>query len=284
MKPGLTDYLMLTTGVSVAYYCPKQGWSFVVAGSIYYGMRQAAKLAKRYADRLPHLPDVHKIAEAGAMYYASTLMLKTGLILKPYNSVASYLTGVLGKSLSINSYMGLIYGVCSAYLWYCISNSHEIYTARLEGFLNAITVTANGLTDFLVPNQPDHALGVAPDHAPDHAPAPGDAAELGVALARLREAASAHVPLALASLAAADAALLNINRYNAVAPLRCRGMGNDLEQDVQCAVCQDDITGRSLYRQLPCNHIFHATCIDPWIERSNTCPLCRSPILVDHLE
>ncbi|KAH7217052.1 hypothetical protein BKA60DRAFT_571050 [Fusarium oxysporum] len=43
-----------------------------------------------------------------------------------------------------------------------------------------------------------------------------------------------------------------------------------------CSICTEDfIEGKNL-RKLPCGHLFHPQCIDPWlIGRSRTCPLCR---------
>jgi E3 ubiquitin-protein ligase synoviolin len=30
---------------------------------------------------------------------------------------------------------------------------------------------------------------------------------------------------------------------------------------------------------LPCNHIFHATCLRSWFQRQQTCPTCRLEVL-----
>ena len=37
---------------------------------------------------------------------------------------------------------------------------------------------------------------------------------------------------------------------------------------------------------LPCNkgHIFHDNCIGEWIQRNNTCPLCKAPITADAIQ
>lgn len=41
-----------------------------------------------------------------------------------------------------------------------------------------------------------------------------------------------------------------------------------------CAICTEDFRLRTWVRRLPCSHIFHPRCIDPWLlEFASTCPL-----------
>ncbi|KAF5829675.1 hypothetical protein DUNSADRAFT_15674, partial [Dunaliella salina] len=43
-----------------------------------------------------------------------------------------------------------------------------------------------------------------------------------------------------------------------------------------CAVCLELFEVGQAVRVLPsCGHIFHSTCVDPWLSSSATCPLCR---------
>ncbi|KAL1514773.1 hypothetical protein AB1Y20_003859 [Prymnesium parvum] len=42
-----------------------------------------------------------------------------------------------------------------------------------------------------------------------------------------------------------------------------------------CPVCQDVLIPTDEVRVLPCRHVFHGTCIDPWFQRSALCPICR---------
>jgi len=59
--------------------------------------------------------------------------------------------------------------------------------------------------------------------------------------------------------------------------------------DNTCAICFDTISIESLFTKknynkpkkmmaLDCNHKFHINCIEEWSAKSNTCPICRSPI------
>jgi hypothetical protein len=48
-----------------------------------------------------------------------------------------------------------------------------------------------------------------------------------------------------------------------------------------CAICLEDfVPGSSLVRELPCTHIFHPECIDPFLMRdSSLCPVCKKSVL-----
>lgn len=49
---------------------------------------------------------------------------------------------------------------------------------------------------------------------------------------------------------------------------------------MECAICFESVTGSCQQRRLGCNHLYHKGCIDNWIVRTPTCPLCRSPVVV----
>ena len=48
-----------------------------------------------------------------------------------------------------------------------------------------------------------------------------------------------------------------------------------------CAICLDDyVVNTTPIRHLPCNHIYHPHCIDPFLQtRSSLCPLCKRSVL-----
>uniref|UniRef100_K7FV65 Ring finger protein 128 n=1 Tax=Pelodiscus sinensis TaxID=13735 RepID=K7FV65_PELSI len=46
-----------------------------------------------------------------------------------------------------------------------------------------------------------------------------------------------------------------------------------------CAVCIDIYKPNDVVRILTCNHLFHKTCIDPWLLEHRTCPMCKLDIL-----
>ncbi|XP_023212733.1 E3 ubiquitin-protein ligase synoviolin-like, partial [Centruroides sculpturatus] len=49
--------------------------------------------------------------------------------------------------------------------------------------------------------------------------------------------------------------------------------------DNVCIICREEMTGGGSSKKLPCNHIFHATCLRSWFQRQQTCPTCRMDVL-----
>ena len=48
--------------------------------------------------------------------------------------------------------------------------------------------------------------------------------------------------------------------------------------NMMCTVCQCDFEEGELLRTLPCNHVYHVECIDPWLRMKKVCPICNTPI------
>lgn len=53
--------------------------------------------------------------------------------------------------------------------------------------------------------------------------------------------------------------------------------------DTQCIVCLTKLPehgpsedGEEVATLVPCSHTLHNACLAPWIEKSNSCPLCRA--------
>lgn len=43
-----------------------------------------------------------------------------------------------------------------------------------------------------------------------------------------------------------------------------------------CSICLTDFREKERLRLLPrCGHVFHVTCVDEWLRRQITCPICR---------
>lgn len=46
-----------------------------------------------------------------------------------------------------------------------------------------------------------------------------------------------------------------------------------------CVICLSRFELKSKIRPLPCNHAFHAKCVDKWLRANRTCPICRRDAL-----
>jgi hypothetical protein len=55
---------------------------------------------------------------------------------------------------------------------------------------------------------------------------------------------------------------------------------NDNVLSEQCFICMDNYNENQFKRILPnCKHYFHKKCIDKWIKKNSSCPICRDQLL-----
>ncbi|OWM81589.1 uncharacterized protein LOC116200775 [Punica granatum] len=50
---------------------------------------------------------------------------------------------------------------------------------------------------------------------------------------------------------------------------------------ISCAICKDALAVGDKANQLPCLHLYHPSCILPWLSSRNSCPLCRYELPTD---
>ena len=50
----------------------------------------------------------------------------------------------------------------------------------------------------------------------------------------------------------------------------------------ECPICRDDFIVGAKVIKMPCSrsHVFHKTCVAEWLERDDSCPMCRSALPV----
>lgn len=49
-------------------------------------------------------------------------------------------------------------------------------------------------------------------------------------------------------------------------------------ENKSCCICLEDFGAGEEQRTLPCFHRFHKTCIDTWLRRNGTCPVCKQRV------
>ena len=55
----------------------------------------------------------------------------------------------------------------------------------------------------------------------------------------------------------------------------------NIDQVINCVICQDDIKKGEFIKKLNCNHIFHSNCIDTWLSKEKNCPFCKKEITIN---
>ncbi|XP_022734837.1 NEP1-interacting protein-like 2 [Durio zibethinus] len=55
-----------------------------------------------------------------------------------------------------------------------------------------------------------------------------------------------------------------------------------IREESSCSICLRGLKDGEIARNLPkCGHIFHLNCIDEWLSRQGTCPMCREHVFND---
>ncbi|KAJ6834500.1 putative E3 ubiquitin-protein ligase-like [Iris pallida] len=74
-----------------------------------------------------------------------------------------------------------------------------------------------------------------------------------------------------------NSAILSLGSYAYLPPSGTDGGG--LAATADCPVCLGGLEDGDMVRLLPtCGHVFHVSCIDPWLRAHVSCPLCRAHI------
>merc|ERR1712226_663522 len=56
-------------------------------------------------------------------------------------------------------------------------------------------------------------------------------------------------------------------------------VAGDEEKYETCVICLDDFEVGDELRILPCNHVYHTNCVDPWLlQNLRVCPQCRKKV------
>ena len=51
-----------------------------------------------------------------------------------------------------------------------------------------------------------------------------------------------------------------------------------------CTVCCDSINVDTKGMFMPCGHVYHPDCLQPWLENHNSCPVCRFELPLEEAE
>ena len=59
---------------------------------------------------------------------------------------------------------------------------------------------------------------------------------------------------------------------------------NKLDNDKKnCVICMEDFKKGDKSTNLPCLHMFHTNCIQSWLKKQNTCPICKFKLTEDNI-
>ena len=57
-------------------------------------------------------------------------------------------------------------------------------------------------------------------------------------------------------------------------------INNESDSEETCSICRGDYSDNNIVRMINvCDHQFHSSCLDNWLSRNRTCPLCRANVV-----
>ncbi|CAM0149570.1 unnamed protein product [Urochloa decumbens] len=78
--------------------------------------------------------------------------------------------------------------------------------------------------------------------------------------------------------AAVPEVAVDMQQAEAEAALDCKYKASEPWEEGTCSVCLAELEdGEALKMLMPCMHYFHTACLDEWLRKSTTCPICRAP-------
>jgi hypothetical protein len=70
----------------------------------------------------------------------------------------------------------------------------------------------------------------------------------------------------------------SIEKNSSFESLQCKLVCGRFEEE--CSICQEIMMEGNVVLKLSCRHAYHTECVQTWLERHNTCPLCRNEMPV----
>ena len=59
------------------------------------------------------------------------------------------------------------------------------------------------------------------------------------------------------------------------------GMDETVSEETLCSICRNNFARQEICRKInTCHHFFHQSCVDSWLIRNHSCPMCRNPIII----
>lgn len=99
-------------------------------------------------------------------------------------------------------------------------------------------------------------------------------------LARVIEESAAAGPTSHSAPPASKYIVARLPREQLTAE-RLVELANSSTDGLQCCVCQSSITVGEDLLALPCKHVYHPDCLEPWLSATNSCPVCRHELPTD---